>query len=248
MDRVGGVLVTGPTCTGLASGSAFLESCWLSSIGPTVLVDGNCIGRGLLDELDLLIEYLDCVVDAKALARAEIGCFSITVPSLQAGVSATGCGDPGVKNFTVGEVTLSAKPHRFGSSGAGASFVTVFRIHSAHAVTEYDSQGPTNSDIVATSSGAWLDAMVSNVGSSTLYLMFFDATTVPANGTLPLRQPLQIGAAGQTYVDLGDPGADGLSGRPLVNGLVWAASTTATTLTVDSTSSLWVTARTIALP
>ncbi len=143
---------------------------------------------------------------------------------------------------------VTAKPnHRLGSSGAGASYVTMVRAHPTHAVTEYDSQGPTNSDVVAALPIAWLDAMVSNSGSSTLFVMFFDTTSVPANGTLPMRQPIQVPNGGQTYIDVGDPGADGLSGRPTLNGLCWAASTTATTLTVDTTSSIWVTARTYTL-
>lgn len=139
------------------------------------------------------------------------------------------------------------KPHRLGSSGAGASFVTMVRAHPAHPVTEYDSQGPTNSDVVSVSPVAWLDAMASNSGSSTLYIMFFDATSVPANGTLPVRQPLELATGGQSYIDIGNPGADGISGRPTNNGLCWAASTTPLTLTVDSTSSIWVTARTFAI-
>lgn len=139
------------------------------------------------------------------------------------------------------------KPHRLGSSGAGASFISMTRVSNSHPITEYDSQGPTNSDVISSVSVAWLDCMVANSGSNTLYIMFFDATSVPANGTLPVRQPILLPSGGQTYVDLGNPGIDGVSGRPTINGLCWAASTTPLTLTVDSTSSIWVTARTFAI-
>jgi hypothetical protein len=138
--------------------------------------------------------------------------------------------------------------HMLGSSGLGAGFTLIHRSPASAQAVEYDSQGPTNSDTIATSAVLWLDILVSNVGSSAtpLYLMFFDATSPPSNGASPIRQPTQVPASGQVYVDLGDPGADGMSGRLTKNGLAWAASTTPTTLTIDSTSSLWVTVRTVA--
>jgi hypothetical protein len=173
--------------------------------------------------------------------------LTLSAPTAVGSVEGHGVGDPGKINAVVSLFRRVMGAHFVGSSLAGATFVTMQRTGATHPVTEYDSQGGTNSDIISSTPVIWLDALVSNVGSSLLYLMAFDATSVPANGTLPLRQPIQVAAGAQTFVDLGDPGADGISGRPTQSGLVWAASTTATTLTIDGTSNLWVTARTIAI-
>lgn len=129
----------------------------------------------------------------------------------------------------------------------GAVFRTVIRASPVHNTQEYDSNGPTNSDVVSAVPVLWLSMLATNSGSETLYLMQFDATTVPLDGAAPMRQPIQLFPGGQTYLDIGDPGADGLSGLATKNGLCWAASTTPTTLTQDTTSSVWVTARFIVL-
>lgn len=222
------------------------------------------VAPGRVDARIGSLAFVSCKVTAHNANAYEghPGSLRATVPTVTVVTGHAGVGHPGSLGMSPSVVTpgISGTAHahpgstgiraqlftlHIGSSAAGALLTPMMRTSPVRQVVEYDSQGPTNSDIISATRTLWLDAMVSNSGSSTLYWMCFDSATVPTNGSLPLRQPLQVGAGGQTYTDLGNPGADGISGRPVVNGLSWAASTTATTLTIDTTSSLWVTARTL---
>ena len=78
----------------------------------------------------------------------------------------------------------------------------------------------------------------------TQYVMFFDSTTVPANGAL-VSIPWQIdpGPFAMNLTPLGSERKErsGLSGWPFVNGIAWANSTTAPTLTIGG-ANMWLTA------
>lgn len=120
----------------------------------------------------------------------------------------------------------------------------------------YDSQAFGNSDTVAcpdTNTGTLpitlslfrlLSVLAVNKGSALLWLQFFDAATLPGNGTTPVLIPLPLNGAGSfasyTGTDAPQPGADYLYAYEFRTGVTWAASTTAATLTVDATSSVWV--------
>jgi hypothetical protein len=129
------------------------------------------------------------------------------------------------------------------------------------ASSEYDSQAAGNSGVVtgtalAVNGGAstltlaapiiLLSVQPTNFSSTlTLYFMLFDAASLPANGTVPVRAPVAL-APGQTAaIQLSDNNSEMKEGLPFFTGLVWAASTTPATLTVDTSSSTWVTMRTI---
>jgi hypothetical protein len=84
--------------------------------------------------------------------------------------------------------------------------------------------------------------MGSNKGASQLYFMWFNATSLPANGATPSMMPIPIPAGGTFSLVNTIATANAVAFGPVMStGLVWAASTTATTLTVDSTNSVWVT-------
>jgi hypothetical protein len=116
---------------------------------------------------------------------------------------------------------------------------------------EYDSQGFLNDDAITgttcgMASGQTLLRLCGwsavNQGNSLLWLMFFDAATLPANGTVPIMMPYPLRSSPQ-YRD-GDGVQPGSRMAYAVNfkaGIVWAASQTAATLTIDNTASLWVT-------
>ena len=112
-------------------------------------------------------------------------------------------------------------------------------------IVQYDSQAPINSDVVeAASPCIFLDVIALNKGAATLYVMVFDTTSVPANATIPLFQPVPVPAGTQVVFSLNDlTGGGTLVGMKTTNGLCWAASTTVASLTVDATSSLWATIR-----
>ena len=117
---------------------------------------------------------------------------------------------------------------------------------SAQAISQYDSQAFTNSDVVSATPCSILSAMAFNKSQTTLYLMLFDSSTVPSNGTVPLLQPLQLGSLAQVSIseeDIGRAVAAGTSstGLALANGLSWASSTSAGFLAVDSSNSVWLT-------
>ena len=96
---------------------------------------------------------------------------------------------------------------------------------------QYDSQAPINSDVIKTSPGEFRQAMAANQGASLLYVMFFDAVAVPTNGSVPAFVPIPLAAGAACAIPFGPA---------MSNGLCWAASTTAATLTVDTTDSMWL--------
>lgn len=113
-------------------------------------------------------------------------------------------------------------------------------------ITEWDSQAYENSDVIKNAPCTLLTAVGSNKGAALLYIMFFDSATVPGNGTVPVLEPVPL-PAGATFnlneqdLSRAGQGAPNQNGLTMVNGLSWAASTTPATLTVDSTSSVWLT-------
>src|SRR5579871_5513523 len=91
----------------------------------------------------------------------------------------------------------------------------------ARKVVQYDSQGFANSEVVETKPKQLLSLFGSNKGAVALYLMIFDATALPINGTAPVMQPLTLAAGAQAFLDLSDRSGQALSGLNLTNGLVW---------------------------
>lgn len=72
--------------------------------------------------------------------------------------------------------------------------------------------------------------------SSTLYLQFFDATSVPSNSAVPTLPPLVCASKANTSLDFAS-----LGGLPVLQGIVWVSSTTDTVLTQDTAPDLSVT-------
>lgn len=71
-----------------------------------------------------------------------------------------------------------------------------------------------------------------NTGAAIAYLMLFDATTLPANGTVPeFERAIPIGQAGELV--FGD------AGEVFSTGLVAALSSTAASLTLVATAVGW---------
>jgi hypothetical protein len=106
---------------------------------------------------------------------------------------------------------------------------------------QYDSQGFANSGVVKAAPGGFLGAYGFNNGAATIYVMFFNSTTVPANASIPSMAPIPVPAGG-TFSLLNSQTVGGTSfGPPMSVGLSWAGSTTAASLTVDTTNSTWLT-------
>jgi|SRR6185312_4787039 len=110
---------------------------------------------------------------------------------------------------------------------------------------QYDTQAPVNSGVIANTAGATLLSVVaSNKSSTTLYLMFFDATALPNNGSVPVMTPIALKQDTPLNLRLNDgPGGNTLFGLKFDNGITFAVSTTSDTLTVDASSSVWATVR-----
>jgi hypothetical protein len=236
------IAVTAPRSSVSAGASATVRLRGVDATPPpTAIVHGA--SRATVSAAHLGIVPPRAEVTNRVRAVASTPSLSIAPPGAGVGVSVVASPPPPV-TLEVGTFRrFGAKPHMFGSSMAGAALALVNRANPTHPVYEYDSQGPTNSDVIASVPVLWLDLLVSNSSATeNLYVMVFDSATVPANGALPIRQPVELGFGHQTFVDVGVLGADGISGRPTLNGLCWAASTTPGTLTQDTTSSIWATA------
>ena len=102
------------------------------------------------------------------------------------------------------------------------------RFLSAYSVSKSTSW--ENSKVVIASKAIFYSAALSNKGGSNLYLMVFDAASLPANGTVPTMPPLLVGTTDTRSI----------SNLPLPdkfdNGIVVAASSTQENLTVDTNS------------
>ncbi|HEY4012043.1 MAG TPA: hypothetical protein VGM06_01785 [Polyangiaceae bacterium] len=108
----------------------------------------------------------------------------------------------------------------------------------------YDAQAFGNSGVIYGGPSSLESIIVTNkAASGTLYVQFFDAASVPSNSAVPTFAPIIVPAASTVRIVLNDVGREGYDGIAAVTGWCWAASTTAGTLTVDATSSVWVTAR-----
>jgi len=120
-------------------------------------------------------------------------------------------------------------------------------IRSGRQPVQYDSQASVNSDVISASASThFFSAFGRNKSGATLYLMFFDDALVPINGTAPAWLPVPVPAGSVASIDLTQHayGAQPAILAPIMtNGLSWAASTTPDTLTVDTSNSMWVTAR-----
>ncbi len=102
------------------------------------------------------------------------------------------------------------------------------RFLSAYSVSKTTSW--ENSRVVSANNAIFYSASLSNKGGTNLYLMVFDAASLPANGTVPTMPPLLVGGTDTRSI----------SNLPLpdkfTNGIVVAASTTQENLTVDTNS------------
>jgi hypothetical protein len=84
---------------------------------------------------------------------------------------------------------------------------------------------------------------VTNKGASALYFQLFDLATAAGAGAVPVTMPIAVPAGSTVSVDYNAVSGAGFFGFATAAGLAWAASTTAGTLTADSTSSLWTSIR-----
>lgn len=95
--------------------------------------------------------------------------------------------------------------------------------------------GDSDASLPAPVTGIWMRSFtVINEGASKVWWMCFDALSVPGNGASPklIGVPLYPNQSGSW--DLAPP-------REFVLGIVWAASSTPGTLTLDSSATLSVT-------
>jgi len=86
---------------------------------------------------------------------------------------------------------------------------------------------------------------VVNGGAGTRWLMIFDAAALPANGTAPKVSSIPMTGVDIVFsLSLEDPGDPiAAPGLPMATGIVWAISSTESTLTLDAASTADVTAK-----
>lgn len=90
----------------------------------------------------------------------------------------------------------------------------------------------TNAFVAASRASTVYTVTAYNASASDLYMLIFDATSLPANNTVPTLPPLKITSGTTAYYDFN------VAGAKFANGIVVATSTTPITLTNGSASFL----------
>lgn len=117
-------------------------------------------------------------------------------------------------------------------SDVGASNPIPVETASVVPTTNVSSSAYEKSHVVSNAPCTLVSWGVTNKGVSDLWLLVFDATALPANGTVPSRRPIPVPA--------GYPGGDERArGTSLAVGCVLALSTTSSSLTLVGTDDGW---------
>ncbi len=96
----------------------------------------------------------------------------------------------------------------------------------------YGSLAAATSGVIKSSSGTLLGIACTNQSGLIGYIQLFNRTTVPTNGTVPLRSYPVYGGGGQTQIDGTMWGGwQSGTGLPFSVGIAWGFSTTALTYT-----------------
>lgn len=98
----------------------------------------------------------------------------------------------------------------------------------------YDTTVLAPSGVIKASSGSLYLVVGANESANKRWLMLFNATSLPVNGTAPVYQ-FPVPTLAPFSLDLP-------RGRTFSTGIVWAASSTAATLTVDVATPFWLNA------
>lgn len=107
---------------------------------------------------------------------------------------------------------------------------------SAETIKVYDTQGVMVGEVIRGKPGKLISVDGFNNAVATRYIMLFNGTAVPANGTVPYVTPIAVSTGANFSFTM--PG-----GRlSFPTGIVWASSTTATSLTITVGADVWLTA------
>jgi hypothetical protein len=100
------------------------------------------------------------------------------------------------------------------------------------------SNGLVTSLVVLDKPGTLITGLVYNDSASTRYIQFFNATTLPADTTVPALPPLVVAAGTNVALDV-------FTGVYFDTGIVVASSSTDATLTITGAADMfvWVTTR-----
>lgn len=108
-------------------------------------------------------------------------------------------------------------------------------MHTQKNATVYDSAGLATGGVVAAHESDLQGFIVTNASGSIRYLQFFNATSVPADATVPVIAPFILQPGSTASFDVPD-------GFAFTTGISWASSSTLATKTITGTADLWVTA------
>lgn len=130
--------------------------------------------------------------------------------------------------------TSSAQPQELQCDINGNLLVNI-AAQGGNTPTSWNDFAPSSySGVIKNAGGKLFSLYAANVGASTRYLMLFDAAALPANGAVPkIVIPLAVNDA-----DL----FPFVRPKSFTTGIVWGASSTATTLTIDATATIGVNA------
>lgn len=112
--------------------------------------------------------------------------------------------------------------------------VTVAQSSGSSGTVWYKSGAIVKSGIIKASPGGLFTFFGSNEDTSKIWLMIFDSATVPANGAIP-EFNIPVDPLKPFSLDLARP-------KPFTSGISFAASSTAATLTLVTSNSVWLNA------
>lgn len=100
--------------------------------------------------------------------------------------------------------------------------------------SEVASTAAEASKVVKASAGRLYSVSVSNANAATRYLMVFNATSLPGNGTVPVFTPIKVSTGDQGQAAFFD-----INGKYFSTGIVVAMSSTQNTLTIAGSDHLF---------
>lgn len=167
-------------------------------------------------------------VSGTITANAGTGTFAVSAASLPLPTGAATEASQSTSNSSLSSIVTN--------TAAGVPRTIIPSTAAAAIVTNVDSTSYEASHLISNSPATLIGCSGYNSKTSTQYILFFNSTTVPSDGTSPSIAPIAVGASSSFAIDFG------IYGRPFSLGIAVSNSSTANTKTIGS-ADVWYSCR-----